>query len=174
MQADFESFVKDQNKELASAGSNPNKQAAVPQVKENSASLEFNEPIQSRWNLVARRGAEAKHLLTENKKTGSNILKVDVLKLGERPWDMILLSKDQIMLQKGDEITFKFFARGEDLKFNLQAEDKSKNLTRKIKGSAKKPEVISFRIEEAGLYNVKFQFGTRGEHTIGRIVYEIK
>ncbi len=156
----FKDFVATQNKELLNAGCNPKKAKKISNTQQMFENGNFEKPLRDSWEVTARKGAETEFVIVAESPVGKNALKVDVKKLGEKPWDIIMISKHQKYLEAGTKATLSLDYQGGKMKIALISSNG--NSIRKVESGNGKTQKINFKIDKSGEYKFKIQFETKG------------
>lgn len=159
----FRAFVKEQNVQLQSAGSNPDRVEEKKAEPKPAAILTFGSKLEENWTVVTRNGAKADFAVSKGQ------LEVDVQQLGKNPWDLALMTSKGIDLKKGQTLQLEVLAKGGDMKI-VMGPVNGQRVARSIKtGKGKKAKKINFQIPETGNWVVKIQFAKTGKYELQSI-----
>ncbi|TLX72780.1 sulfatase [Labilibacter sediminis] len=159
----FKAFIETQNKELVGSGSMMGKKSAKETILKQKNNLAFID-LATNWNVIARNGADADFSVEDGK------LKVEVRKLGAKPWDLTLALKETIALKQGQTATFTFAGKGKSIKFSMGPLDGERTARIAKLSSAEKVHKVKVPVSVSGDWPIKIQFMEVGTYEIGEIV----
>ncbi|MCG8581739.1 MAG: sulfatase [Bacteroidales bacterium] len=159
----FKAFVDKQNTELKAL-----KSSSDSIGKKETINLSFGNKADENWSPIIRKGAMADVNVTDGK------LNAEVKKLGAKPWDLALMLKENIELEKGQVAVLTFSFKGPEMKIGMGPVD-GKRIARIVKPSKKfKQQEIKLPVPASGKWALKMQLVGIGEYEIGEINLSIR